>query len=55
MKVIVEIDGVRHKAVKNKAKNPCRICSLNRLCANKIGSPCIDGIDHFILESKIKY
>lgn len=55
MKVIVEIDGVRHKMVKNKVKDPCNACSLSKLCANKIGSPCLGGNDHFILDSKTKY
>lgn len=53
MKVIVEIDGVRHKMVKNKVKDPCNACSLSKLCTKKIGSPCLGGNDHFILESKI--
>lgn len=52
MKIIVEIDGVRHKMVKYRAKNPCDVCSLSGLCANKIGYPCLDGNTHFILESK---
>lgn len=49
-KIIVEIDGIRHKMVRNKVKDPCRACSLNKFCTNNVGSPCIGKNDHFILE-----
>lgn len=51
-KVIVEINGVRHKMVHSRVKDVCHACSLNKLCANKIGSPCLNRDDHFVLESK---
>ena len=50
MKVIVEINGVRHKMVKGKVKDTCFACSLNKLCSEKIGSPCLGANDHLILE-----
>ena len=49
-KIILEIDGVRHKMVRNKVKDPCRACSLNKFCTYDVGSPCIGENDHFILE-----
>lgn len=53
MKVIVEIDGVRHKMAKNNVNNvkdTCNLCSLSKLCNNKIGCPCRGALDYFILE-----
>lgn len=52
MKVIVEINGVRHKMVNSRVKDVCSACSLNELCSNKIGSPCYNRYEHFVLESK---
>ena len=50
MKVIVEIDGVRHKMVRTKATDPCSACSIEKICGYKIGSPCYSFNEHFILE-----
>ena len=52
MKVIVEINGVRHKMVHNRVNDVCDECSLIEFCTRKIGSPCLNRDDHFILESK---
>ena len=30
--VIVEINGIRHKLIKSKAKKPCYTCSMNEYC-----------------------
>lgn len=49
-KIILEIDGVRHKMVRSKVADPCKACSLNKFCINSVGSPCIGEYDHFILE-----
>lgn len=34
-KIILEIDGVRHKLIKTKAKDPCKKCSLESICTNR--------------------
>lgn len=41
-KVIVEIDGIRHKMVsaKSSVEEPCIICSLRKECTSIMGSPC---------------
>ena len=31
-KIILEIDGVRHKLIKTRVDNPCAKCSLERIC-----------------------
>ena len=49
-KIIVEIDGVRHRMIKSKEKYTCKVCSLNKFCANNIGCPCTGKNDLFILE-----
>ena len=33
--IIVEIDGVRHKLIKTKVKNPCDKCSLKSTCTDR--------------------
>lgn len=52
MKVIVEIDGVRHKMVNNRVPDVCGACSLFKICSSKIGSPCLNRDDHFVLENE---
>ncbi len=54
-KVIVEIDGIRHRKVNGRMpKTPierCQKCSLIEVCCEKIGSPCLrDKYDYFVLE-----
>ena len=41
-RVIVEIDGIRHKMVsaQSSMKEPCLICSLRKECTSIMGSPC---------------
>lgn len=46
-KVIIEIDGVRHKLIKGRAKNKtgvefCEKCSIRKMCTKIIDGPCID-------------
>ena len=33
-KIIIEIDGVRHKLIKTRAEDPCKKCSLKSVCFN---------------------
>lgn len=48
MKIIVEIDGKRHRLVKSrKGGNLCEICSIEMYCTKNIGSPCLDSGDYF--------
>ncbi len=51
-KVVVEIDGVRHRMVKGRTpRDCCQKCSLRKACCKKIGSPCLgDKYDYFVLE-----
>lgn len=42
-KIVLEIDGVRHKLIKTKIKNPCKKCSLRKNCCVKTDPVC--GID----------
>lgn len=53
MKIIVEIDGIRHRLVhgRNK-KSPCYDCSLERVCSKYIGSPCLRAGDYFKLDKE---
>lgn len=51
-KVIVEIDGVRHKLIKTRAVHICKSCSLSKMCKNPqngLGNfqPCADFNTHF--------
>lgn len=52
-KVIVEINGVRHKLIKTRSGRPCEKCSLNTFkseictCGNIIHAPCIRFNTHF--------
>lgn len=32
-KIVLEIDGVRHKLIKTRTYDPCTKCSLNHTCA----------------------
>lgn len=34
-KIILEIDGVRHKLIKTKVKYPCDKCSILNLCESR--------------------
>ena len=34
-KIVLEIDGVRHKLIKTKVKDPCKKCSLEDVCTNR--------------------
>lgn len=49
-KVILEVNGVRHKLIKTRSLNPCHSCSLKITCELSPEIPC--GIDmrktHFI-------
>ena len=50
-KIIIEIDGVRHKRVKTTHVVSCDMCSLSD-CVEVLGcSPCTQRT-HFILEKK---
>ena len=52
-KIVIEIDGIRHKGTSNCPKdwkNVCKYCSLEKYCPDIIGSPCNTTINHFILE-----
>lgn len=52
-KVIVEIDGIRHRLVHGRDKtSPCYRCSLEHVCSKYIGSPCLRGGDYFKLEKE---
>ena len=54
-KIIVEIDGERHRMVSGRAGrigNICSKCSLVDLCSEEIGSPCLDSRDYFVKEKK---
>ena len=31
-KIVLEINGVRHKLIKTKVKDPCKKCSLDHAC-----------------------
>ena len=55
-KVIVEIDGQRHKLSKitKKGVNPCEKCSIEVYCGKVIGSPCLQANEHFVLEKETK-
>lgn len=42
MKIIVEINGERHRHVKSrKVQDLCAICSIEKYCSKNIGSPCL--------------
>ena len=54
-KIIVEIDGERHRMVRGEAKrfgDMCSKCSLADLCSEEIGSPCMHSWDYFVKEKK---
>lgn len=44
-KIIVEIDGVRHKLIKTKVENPCLKCSISDMCRSK------DSLDFMLCTS----
>lgn len=59
--VVIEINGVRHKAVEAKDNSRCDTCSLQELCNEAweqsmdcfiCGSLMINSNYHFVLESK---
>lgn len=54
MKVILEIDGIRHRLVhgRNKKGDCYNYCSLERVCSKYIGSPCLRACDYFKLEKE---
>lgn len=48
MKVIVEIDGVRHKMVRTrKRSDTCVNCSLEKVCTYVVDSACLSGYYRF--------
>lgn len=50
-KVIIEINGVRHRLVRGRyVKDYCEKCSLEKECASIIGSPCLHVFDYFVKE-----
>lgn len=47
-KVIVEINGTRHRMIKGrKHVDPCSKCSLEKYCTKIVGSPCLGSYDYF--------
>lgn len=60
-KIVLEIDGVRHKLIRTRSTRPCKNCSLNSfikgnevsdnvevsICGNIIDAPCTGFRDHF--------
>lgn len=53
-KVILEIDGIRHRLVhgRNKKGDCYNYCSLERVCSKYIGSPCLRAGEYFKLEKE---
>lgn len=52
-KIIVEIDGERHRMVRGKVSGKtCSKCSLADLCSEVVGSPCLHSWDYFVKEKK---
>lgn len=52
-KIIVEIDGVRHKFIENNRPYECEICSLEIFCEAAHQEPCLavtSKYGHFELE-----
>lgn len=39
MKVIIEIDGIRHRLIENKEKISCSQCSLENFCSRLCQEP----------------
>ena len=39
-KIIVEINGVRHKLIKTRSKSPCETCRLKSMCLANDGLGC---------------
>jgi len=51
-KVIVEINGIRHKMVKSRVGGDlCKRCSLFSECNNTISNPCI-GVNTYFMRDK---
>ncbi len=47
-KVIVEINGVRHRMIRGRNNvDPCSKCSLEKYCTKIVGSPCLGSYDYF--------
>jgi len=52
-KIIVEIDGVRHKMVETAIGGDlCKKCSITNECKNLIGIPCVGVRTYFKKETK---
>ena len=52
-KVILEIDGIRHRMVRGrKNAEPCSKCSLEKQCTNIVGSPCLSLYEYFKKEEE---
>jgi hypothetical protein len=53
-KIVVEIDGVRHRLVKETDFELCENCSLEKECSNAIcDSFKLDGYYHFEKEEEV--
>ena len=50
-KIIIEVDGVRHKMVRTKTPN-CHNCSLSKVCNNTDWYPCKGSNTQFKLCKK---
>jgi len=54
-KVILEIDGVRHRLVSSKLGGDlCEKCSIKDYCGDTLGNPCMGMNSYFRKESKTK-
>lgn len=52
-KIIIEIDGKRHRMVRGKVSGDmCSKCSLADLCTEVVGSPCLDSLDYFVIDKQ---
>ena len=55
-KIIIEIDGKRHRMVRGKVSGDmCSKCSLaNGLCTKVMDPPCLNSLDYFVKEKEQK-